>query len=546
MPLYEKVKEILVLRKITIIKYTFSIVITLCSFFTTNNLLFLFFSILELVIIFSLSNALVKKSNLWGNILNFILILLYNIELLVLNFADSFVTLIMINNLSSWEALKGRIVIYLTGITLLIIFSSLPIVYIDFNYSNFSRAKKVVIRFQNLKLLSLVTFIEIILLLCLGTGFSPAMSIYDLSNNISKYNQLLQINSSKNIKSEQFHRSEIPNHRDKPKNLPERPNVILIFTEGMSQHIIDDDRNVVPNLRNIQSVSLRFDNYYNHTFATYAGIIGQLYSGYQLKNSDKNYLISLPQILEGFGYQTAFINTEPKNREFTTYLGNLGFEKVISAPINKSLGVSSDKNAYRKLFDEMNSQGEKPFLLTMYTFGTHIGMDGFEKKFGDGKDRLLNRFHDMDFQFGKFIDEFNKSKFSENTIVIFTTDHATFVDDEYRSSFPKNTRVQGNLDRIPLFIYYKGINPEVINVDGKNSVNLTPTILDYLDYSAGNYFLGQSLFSKSENNSIYSTLFVSELTYRTTKGNKISEIPKDEKEETEQKVSEYYSIARNK
>lgn len=546
MPLYEKVKEILVLRKITIIKYTFSIVITLCSFFTTNNLLFLFFSILELVIIFSLSNALVKKSNLWGNILNFILILLYNIELLVLNFADSFVTLIMINNLSSWEALKGRIVIYLTGITLLIIFSSLPIVYIDFNYSNFSRAKKVVIRFQNLKLLSLVTFIEIILLLCLGTGFSPAMSIYDLSNNISKYNQLLQINSSKNIKSEQFHRSEIPNHRDKPKNLPERPNVILIFTEGMSQHIIDDDRNVVPNLRNIQSVSLRFDNYYNHTFATYAGIIGQLYSGYQLKNSDKNYLISLPQILEGFGYQTAFINTEPKNREFTTYLGNLGFEKVISAPINKSLGVSSDKNAYRKLFDEMNSQGEKPFLLTMYTFGTHIGMDGFEKKFGDGKDRLLNRFHDMDFQFGKFIDEFNKSKFSENTIVIFTTDHATFVDDEYRSSFPKNTRVQGNLDRIPLFIYYKGINPEVINVDGKNSVNLTPTILDYLDYSAGNYFLGQSLFSKSENNSIYSTLFVSELTYRTTKGNKISKIPKDEKEETEQKVSEYYSIARNK
>ena len=546
MPLYEKVKELLALRKITIIKYTFSIVITLCSFFTTNNLLFLIFSILELVIIFSLSNALVKKSNLWGNILNFILILLYNIELLVLNFADSFVTLIMINNLSSWEALKGRIVIYLTGIILLIIFSSLPIVYIDFNYSNFSRAKKVVIRFQNLKLLSLVTFIEIILLLCLGTGFSPAMSIYDLSNNISKYNQLLQINSSKNIKSEQFHRSEIPNHRDKPKNLPERPNVILIFTEGMSQHIIDDDRNVVPNLRNIQSVSLRFDNYYNHTFATYAGIIGQLYSGYQLKNSDKNYLISLPQILEGFGYQTAFINTEPKNREFTTYLGNLGFEKVISAPINKSLGVSSDKNAYRKLFDEMNSQGEKPFLLTMYTFGTHIGMDGFEKKFGDGKDRLLNRFHDMDFQFGKFIDEFNKSKFSENTIVIFTTDHATFVDDEYRSSFPKNTRVQGNLDKIPLFIYYKGINPEVINVDGKNSVNLTPTILDYLDYSAGNYFLGQSLFSKSENNSIYSTLFVSELTYRTTKGNKISEIPKDEKEETEQKVSEYYSIARNK
>ena len=70
----------------------------------------------------------------------------------------------------------------------------------------------------------------------------------------------------------------------KPNNLPESPNVILIFVEGMSQHIIDDERNIAPNIREVQSKSLNFKNYYNHTFATYAGIIGQLYSGYQLQN----------------------------------------------------------------------------------------------------------------------------------------------------------------------------------------------------------------------------------------------------------------------
>ena len=152
----------------------------------------------------------------------------------------------------------------------------------------------------------------------------------------------------------------------------------------------------------------------------------------------------------------------------------------------------------------------------------------------------------MDYQFGKFIEEFNNSSLADNTILVFTTDHATFVDDEYRSSFPKNSRVQGDLDKVPLFIYYKGVIPEVVDVEGRNSINLTPTILDYLDYSAGNYFLGESLFSKNKNDNIYSTLFVSELTYRTTKDNIISEISKKEKEKIEQKVSEYYTIARNK
>ena len=56
----------------------------------------------------------------------------------------------------------------------------------------------------------------------------------------------------------------------------------------MSQHIIDDERNITPNIKELQSKSLSFSNYYNHTFATYRGIIGQLYSGYQLDNSDQN------------------------------------------------------------------------------------------------------------------------------------------------------------------------------------------------------------------------------------------------------------------
>ena len=543
---FVNIRKILELRKLTIIKYCFSIIITFLSLLTTGNFYYLLFSLLELIIIFSLSNMILKRSTIAGNIFNYIFLLIYNVELLVLMFGNSFVTLIMINNLSSWEALKGRMAVYLLGFGLLILFSFLPVIYIEPNNTKFNRAKNLNIRYFNLKLLIATLLMETMLLFSVGYNYSPAYSTYDLSENYYKYNQLVQNNSSKNIKSEEFHKDEVKGYVEKPKNLSESPNVILIFVEGMSQHIIDDERNIAPNIREVQSKSLNFKNYYNHTFATYAGIIGQLYSGYQLQNNDKNYLISLPQVLSAYGYHTSFINTEPKNKEFTTYLNNLGFDKVIPGPVTKSLGVTSDKDAYKKLLSEIDKKNQSPFFISMYTFGTHIGMDGYDRKFGDGSDRLLSRFHDMDYQFGKFIEEFNNSSLADNTILVFTTDHATFVDDEYRSSFPKNSRVQGNLDKVPLFIYYKGVIPEVVDVEGRNSINLTPTILDYLDYSAGNYFLGESLFSKNKNDNIYSTLFVSELTYRTTKDNKISEISKKEKEKIEQKVSEYYSIARNK
>ena len=543
---FVNIRKILELRKLTIIKYCFSIIITFLSLLTTGNFYYLLFSLLELIIIFSLSNMILKRSTIAGNIFNYIFLLIYNVELLVLMFGNSFVTLIMINNLSSCEALKGRMAVYLLGFGLLILFSFLPVIYIEPNNTKFNRAKNLNIRYFNLKLLIATLLMETMLLFSVGYNYSPAYSTYDLSENYYKYNQLVQNNSSKNIKSEEFHKDEVKGYVEKPKNLSESPNVILIFVEGMSQHIIDDERNIAPNIREVQSKSLNFKNYYNHTFATYAGIIGQLYSGYQLQNNDKNYLISLPQVLSAYGYHTSFINTEPKNKEFTTYLNNLGFDKVIPGPVTKSLGVTSDKDAYKKLLSEIDKKNQSPFFISMYTFGTHIGMDGYDRKFGDGSDRLLSRFHDMDYQFGKFIEDFNNSSLADNTILVFTTDHATFVDDEYRSSFPKNSRVQGNLDKVPLFIYYKGVIPEVVDVEGRNSINLTPTILDYLDYSAGNYFLGESLFSKNKNDNIYSTLFVSELTYRTTKDNKISEISKKEKEKIEQKVSEYYSIARNK
>lgn len=67
-----------------------------------------------------------------------------------------------------------------------------------------------------------------------------------------------------------------------------KPNVIVIFTEGMSFNVIDSVNNlglgVTPKLDEIMKKSFFFINYYNHTAATFRGLRGQLTSAYQFKD----------------------------------------------------------------------------------------------------------------------------------------------------------------------------------------------------------------------------------------------------------------------
>lgn len=60
---------------------------------------------------------------------------------------------------------------------------------------------------------------------------------------------------------------------------------------------------------------------------------------------------------------------------------------------------------------------------------------------------------------------------------------------------------------MPLSIYFKGISPERLDVQGRNSLSLAPTVLDYIGVSEENYFLGVSLFFGKDNNNSYDTIF---------------------------------------
>ena len=474
-------------RYILIIKYLFSFIITLYLSFAFKDFYYFIFGTCELLIILLLSNYIFHKINLFGYVINCFLLLLYNINIFVIIFGGSFLNMIMLTNINSVSALRGKAIIYIAAVLFTLFFSFLPIIKLEIK------------RNVSFNCLIGLLFYEIFLLFIYGFSYSVFSNYGILTYDGLKYYKTQSYIKHTKYNKEKFHKRGVSDNIKFNHFTGDKPNIIVIFTEGLSENIIYDKRKIMPNLKKFSKKTISFKNYYNHTAATYRGLIGQLYSGYQLNNTDKNNLVSVEKILSRNGYETVFINNEPGNEEFSKYLGTLQFNNIVSSD-NAVDGYVSDKEAYNYLYDEAIrlNDNDKPFFIGIYTFFTHVSFDSNDEKFGNGKDNLLNRFYNLDYQFGEFINKFEKSSLYDNTIIFFTTDHASYVDADYLSSFADYyNRKHIFYDKIPLFIYHKDIKSKQIDALGRNSLDLAPTILDYIDESGPNYFLGKSLFSEN-------------------------------------------------
>ena len=507
-----------------ILKFSFPIVFSTFLFFVNEKVgkRFLIEIYIEVSFIFLISSK-IKNKKLSYIISSFFLFVL-NFQLLIFYFSNEFLSLQMVTNINSIEDISGNAKSYILGSLGTLFISLLPIT-------------------PHSTSIWLDSSILLLCILSLFSGiykYSPFYSLTVLTKNYFSYTKQKSI-SIQEAKSK-FYRQNVPNYYVKDKNLPETPNIILIFTEGLSKNIISDERNITPNLRKLEDMSISFENYYNHTFATYMGLIGQLYSGYQQNNFDANSLISLQKVLHDVGYKTVFFNTEPNNSNFTTYLTNLEFDEIrtnLEFANSRSHSIS-DKNAYKLLFEtyeELCTENKKPIFLCIYTFGTHASFNSPDLIFADGKSVLLNKFFNMDYWFGNFLKKLEATKYFDETLLFFTTDHATYRDKDFSDVFPD--RKESMIDKIPFYIYYKNNTPQKIDVSGKNSLCLTPTILDYLDISHENYFLGTSLFNKDESDSNY---FQSLATYYKTSINGITPLSNTEVSNFEKELFDYFLI----
>lgn len=92
---------------LTTLKYFFSVVLTFAAVYKIGRTDYLMAGILELFCIFVLSNLLLHIKVI-GQIVNTLLLLLYNVQMAVLMFANSYITMVMLTNLDSVKALSGK------------------------------------------------------------------------------------------------------------------------------------------------------------------------------------------------------------------------------------------------------------------------------------------------------------------------------------------------------------------------------------------------------------------------------------------------------
>lgn len=488
------------------------------------------FTVFQLIFFPVLLHFKISNNIFYKIIINFLVLIITIIlitQISCLLISNNFLSTLTLFNLKEGSALgtKGLILLILS---FLIVITSL--IAGNFFYKNFNK--------------KIITIFSILIIISLPLDKTPTYSFY---KTIKSYFKLK--NSSKLEKKDleninnKITKNFIVKNSDSKKfiDVENKTNVIVIFIEGMSYDIIS--KNITPNIYNYMQKSINVNNYYNHTAATFRGLRGQLTSSYQLtggyynnqtgigqmdkKSINRKYknsnVFSIAQILNQYGYDSYFQTPLSKDSALNSIFEPMGFKKSFGYEDHKNLNIiknesMSDKNTYELLFNNIQKL-DQPFFYGVYNRDTHLGMDSRDIKFKDGKNSYLNQFHNMDYWFGNFIKKFNESSISNNTILVFTADHATYPSKEFLKTF--NVKNDYFFDKIPFFIYKKGLTPKIFDAKGKNSLSLAPTILDILGiHNVNNKFLGSSLF-EVEYNPIENYIYAEGDQYLTSQNNEI-------------------------
>ncbi len=335
-----------------------------------------------------------------------------------------------------------------------------------------------------------------------------------------------------------------------------QPNIIVFFTEGVSTNLNnayhDDMPMLTPNLLEFSKHSMRVEDYHGHTAATDRGLLGQICSAYPFHGGyggwDSFYeqivkppYNSLNRVLEEEGYSTTFLDVHIHDKSYVDeMMYHIGFNEVITGDIllEKHLDGEgsinedsmSDKQFYRSLVSLLKSREGKlkqPMFMGIYTLGTHAFRlpPSDTEIFGNGNNEVLNRVHTLDKGFGLFWEYFKSSSYAEDTIVIFTSDHAPYMEKPYVAALNELGTAEPLPNfwaPIPLIIYDPTRElPETYSAGIRTSIDFAPSLLHYLGVeNRKNAFLGESIFESPANRKrTYGILSLETFTVINQKGN---------------------------
>lgn len=332
------------------------------------------------------------------------------------------------------------------------------------------------------------------------------------------------------IKEQIYHK---PVQFIKKQSSPRKPNVILIFTEGLSARSINaygsPHPGLTPNIDRLSNVSMRVTNYFNHTAASYRGLHGQLCSIFPKyggvggwvdgKSINGIKYLCLSHLFNARGYETVFLNAHDINSSYVDeMMYALNFKKVLNGndltkaylanePLKNHHSLS-DQQFYRSLVGYLKERlhqkannhhgAPEPLFLSLYTLETHAHMDiqSIGVGYKDGSNNTLNTIHNLDNAFGFFLDYFLNSPYADNTVLIFTTDHCHYMEKSFVKSVKDPHYQKLFIDRIPLIIFDRSRDlPSIYDANICSSIDLAPTLTHYLQIpNQRNPFFGNSIF----------------------------------------------------
>jgi phosphoglycerol transferase MdoB-like AlkP superfamily enzyme len=297
-----------------------------------------------------------------------------------------------------------------------------------------------------------------------------------------------------------------------PQDTMIKKNVMVCILESFSRCYLtpgDPKKATTPFFDSLIKKSVYFPNAYANAFESNQGIVAILgglpalmdepfyYSSYANTPLD-----GIGNILKSKGYNTNFFLGAGRDHfgfgKFTRMAGIDNYYSRVDFNEDRffdgNWGIFDDP--FLQYGARVLSQKEQPFLAVFYNISSHPpftvpAVHRQQFNFPD-KTPAQRSISYVDYSFQHFFETCKKATWFQNTIFVFCSDHGLYPEDSSGFNYINNAS-------IPIFIFDPSRKQGAVDTNLISQVDLTPSILDLLNYKGKYTGFGKTVFKHSSN-----------------------------------------------
>jgi phosphoglycerol transferase MdoB-like AlkP superfamily enzyme len=220
---------------------------------------------------------------------------------------------------------------------------------------------------------------------------------------------------------------------------------------------------------------------------------------YIVTHYSTNDISSIAAILKEKGYYSAFFHGAPNgSMGFLAYAKSAGFDDYFG------LNECGDKDwdgtwaiwdeEFLQFYAGKMGEFKQPFVTSVFTASSHHPFhipEKYEGKFPEGTQPIHKCVGYTDYALREFFKKMSQYEWYNNTLFVITADHTNQkTHDEYLTDV--------NLYAVPILFYHPGSNLKGLETLPVQQIDITPSILGYLNYDKPYFAFGQDVFSTNE------------------------------------------------